>query len=66
LELNDAPSAVQWAYRRAAWAIEDLQEDLSSTYALLGLHAVRELQDIPADLAPIIEDIARAGLDDPV
>jgi hypothetical protein len=45
LELDGVPAQRVWAYRKAAWAIEELEQDLRLVHRELGL---KGLQSIPA------------------
>lgn len=45
LEIEAAPNYQIWAYRKAAWAIEDLEQDIGLFYRSMG---VKGLQNIPA------------------
>jgi hypothetical protein len=50
LELEDKPGSLVWDYRKAAWAIEDLEQDVRLVYRQMGL---KGLQSIP-NLAPAL------------
>ena len=45
MEINKEPNFRIWAYRKAAWAIEDLEQDVGLLYRTMGL---RGLESIPA------------------
>jgi DNA repair photolyase len=66
IEIETAQADSAWAYRKAAWAIEDLEQDLALVYARLGL---RGLQSIPglgsalaSEVAALIAEFASASL----
>jgi hypothetical protein len=40
MKLDDAPGQPIWAYRKAAWAIEDLEQDISLVYRFMPEQAV--------------------------
>lgn len=44
LEIHQAPDHRIWAYRNAAWSIEDLDQDIGLFYQKMGL---KGLQNIP-------------------
>ncbi|MCX6071338.1 MAG: helix-hairpin-helix domain-containing protein, partial [Chloroflexi bacterium] len=66
LELESAPAQRVWAYRKAAWAIEELEQDLGLVSRELGL---RGLQSIPgvgphlaSEMQSLVVEIATADL----
>ena len=66
LELESAPAHRVWACRKAAWAIEDLEQDLGLVSRELGL---RGLQSIPgvgrqlaSDVQSMVKEIGAADL----
>jgi DNA repair photolyase len=50
LELENAPGYRVWSYRKAAWAIEDLEQDIGLVYRTMGL---KGLQSIPT-IGPVL------------
>lgn len=50
MEIHQEPANRIWAYRKAAWAIEDLKQDLRLIYQAMGL---KGLQNIP-DVGPLL------------
>jgi hypothetical protein len=54
LELEGAPSSQIWDCRKAAWAIEDLEQDVRLIYRQMGLKGLRSIQNLeppfPAEL----------------
>ena len=42
LELENASSSQIWAYRKAAWAVEDLEQDVGLVYRSLGRKGLGE------------------------
>ena len=62
LELEGATSQRVWAYRKAAWAIDELPHDVGLVYQQLGLKGVRDIPAVGASLAPIIEPWIRPGV----
>ena len=55
LELEEAPSARVWAHRKAAWAVEALEQDLGLFYASFGARGLAGLPDVGPQLAPEVE-----------
>lgn len=56
-ELEDAPKARVWAYRQAAWAIEDLEQDVGLVYRALGLKGLEAIPNVTRPLAREIEKL---------
>lgn len=62
LELQGAPQAQVWAYRKAAWAIEDLETELGLFYAQMGLKGLKTLPNVGEEMAlQIAVQIPRKG-----
>ncbi len=57
LELENQPSHKIWAYRKAAWAVEDLEQDLDLVYRRMGLKGLESIPNIGPSLAGRIENI---------
>jgi len=55
LEVNTAPTQRIWAYRKAAWAIEDLDQDIGLVYRSLGLRGLQSIQNIGPSLGRVVE-----------
>jgi hypothetical protein len=62
LELDAAPAWKAWAYRKAAWAIEDLEQDLGLVYRSLGLKGLQGIPDVGEKLAPEVERLLKGYL----
>lgn len=45
-----------WAYRKAAWAIDELKEDVSAIYRKNGLQGLEKIPNIGKSLSRVIED----------
>ena len=54
LELDRQPQSQLWAYRKAAWAIEDLEQDIGLVYHRMGRGG---LQSIPAIGSRLVDEI---------
>jgi DNA repair photolyase len=57
MELNGKALSQIWAYRRAAWAIEDLEQDLGLFYRMMGVKGLEKTPGIGPDLAKVIEKL---------
>jgi len=55
MELKGEPSRRVWAYRRAAWAIEDTEQDLRLVYGQMGRKGLESIQNVGPHLAHVIE-----------
>ena len=57
MELNSEPNHRVWAYRKAAWAIEDTPQDLGLIYRQMGRKGLESIQNVGPDLAQVIEGL---------
>lgn len=55
LELEEAQSSRVWAYRKAAWAIDDLEQDVGLLYSRLGRRGLESIDDVGPSIAAEIE-----------
>jgi DNA repair photolyase len=55
LEIERAPSQRVWAYRKAAWAVEDLEQDIRLVYRQMGLKGLESIPEVGPRLARQIE-----------
>ena len=55
LELENAPNYQVWAYRKAAWAIEDLEQDIGLVYRTMGLKGLQSIPNVGEKLGREIE-----------
>ena len=51
LELDGTPSQQIWAYRKAAWAVEDLEQDIGLIVQQLGIKGLQSIPDIGPEMA---------------
>ncbi len=69
LELDGAPAQRVWAYRKAAWAIEELEQDLRLVHRELGLKGLQSISAVGPTLAlevqSLVTEIGAAGASDP-
>lgn len=57
LELQNAQASRIWAYRKAAWAVEDLEQDIGLIYRRMGLKGLASIPNINARLVEEIETL---------
>jgi len=57
---NTSPQRV-WAYRKAAWAIEDLEQDVGLIYSKMGLKGLESIPNIGTRIAKEIAGILNHG-----
>ena len=62
MELNDEPKHRVWAYRRAAWAIEDTPQDLGLIYRQMGLKGLESIQNVGPKMALVVESLLKAWM----
>jgi DNA repair photolyase len=55
LELENAATSQIWAYRKAAWAVEDVEQDVGLVYRSLGRKGLESIPGINPSLAGEIE-----------
>ncbi|HTX78590.1 MAG TPA: radical SAM protein, partial [Longilinea sp.] len=57
MELENQTASRVWAYRKAAWAVEDLEQDIRLVYSQLGIKGLQSIPDIGPGLAPVVEKL---------
>jgi len=57
LELENAPPGRIWSYRKAAWAVEDLEQDIGLIYRTMGLKGIESISNLSTPLAMEIEEL---------
>jgi DNA repair photolyase len=55
LELENAGTSQIWAFRKAAWAVEDLEQDIGLVYRSMGLKGLQSISNVNQNLAQEIE-----------
>jgi hypothetical protein len=60
MELNDESPQRIWAYRKAAWAIEDLEQDIGLVYRTMGLKGLASIQNVGPLLAREVERLIKS------
>jgi DNA polymerase/3'-5' exonuclease PolX len=61
---GNAPGQRVWAYRKAAWAIEDLEQDVGLIYRQLGRKGLESIENVGPRLAAVIEALVTSGRPD--
>ncbi len=54
-EIHQELDSEIWAYRKAAWAIEDLEQDIGLIYQMMGLRGLESIPNIGSQLGKTIE-----------
>jgi len=55
LELDNTPGQRVWAYRKAAWAIEDTEQDVGLVYRTMGRKGLESIENVGPRMAEVIE-----------
>jgi len=55
MELNAEPNHRLWMYRKAAWAIEDMAENIGLIHRVMGLKGLEQIPDIGQEMGMIVE-----------
>lgn len=55
MELIGEPDYRIWPYRKAAWALEDLEQDIGLVYAKMGLRGLQSVENIGPSIASKLE-----------
>jgi DNA polymerase/3'-5' exonuclease PolX len=53
--LHQEPDYRIWAYRKAAWAIDDLEQDIGLVCQAMGLKGLQNIQNIGLSLGKAVE-----------
>jgi DNA polymerase/3'-5' exonuclease PolX len=51
IEIDAGPANSVWVYRKAAWAIEELEQDIGLVYRTMGLRGVQAIPGVDPILA---------------
>ena len=57
MEIEQKPIQRIWAYRKAAWAVEDLEQDIGLIYKMMGMKGIQNIKNVGASLAEKIEKL---------
>ena len=66
MELENALSQRIWAYRKAAWAIEDLDVDMGLIYRQMGRKGLESIENVGPRLAEVVEALLKGLLANPM
>jgi hypothetical protein len=66
MELDNAPEQRIWAYRKAAWAIEDTEQDLGLIYQAMGRNGLQSIENVGPRLAEAVEELIREWSANPI
>jgi DNA repair photolyase len=56
MELNAEPDYRLWAYRKAAWAVEDMAEEIGLVYRTMGLKGLQAIPEV-GQMAAVVEGL---------
>ena len=56
LELESAPAYRIWPYRKASWAVEELEQDIGLVYRQMGLKGLQSVQNIGPSIGKQVEE----------
>ncbi len=59
MELQGEPNQRVWAYRKAAWAIEDTAQDLGLIYRQMGRKGLESIENVGPKMAGVIEPLVQ-------
>ena len=62
MELQREPKSHMWAYRNAAWAIEDTPQDLGLIYRHMGVKGLQSIENVGPNLALVVERLIRGWM----
>ena len=65
MEVENAAKDRVWAYRKAAWAIEDLPQDIRLIYKTMGRKGIEAIDDVGSNMGGIIENLLNGMQDTP-
>ena len=57
MELSRSPDYKMWAFRKAAWSVEDLTQDIGLVYKKMGLKGLESIQHVGPAIGEILEQI---------
>ena len=57
MELHGASKQRLWAYRRAAWAIEDTPQELGLIYRAMGRKGLESIENVGPKMAGVVEEL---------
>jgi DNA repair photolyase len=66
MELEKAPSQQVWAYRKAAWAVEDLEQDIGLVYKKMGCRGLESIENVGTQMVEVVENLLNEMSDNPI
>ena len=60
MDLNGEAASRVWAYRKAAWAIEDLEQDVGLVHRTMGPKGLESIEGIGRSMARVVEQLLPA------
>jgi len=60
MELEGKSERSRWPYRKAAWAVEDTQQDIGLIYRTMGIQGLKNIKDVGPKICGILEEVIRA------
>lgn len=60
LELGGGDSKEIWAYREAAWSIDELKEDIMLIYGAMGVKGLRKIPGVGEEIAKYVAEVLKA------
>ncbi len=66
MELENTHKSQLWDYRKAAWAIEDLQQDIKLVYKTMGIKGFEGIENIGVKMGKTVEGIFQEVLKGPL
>ncbi len=57
MELENAPGYQVWPYRKAAWAVEDLEQDIGLVYRTMGLRGIQNIENVGVKMGLVVEKL---------
>jgi DNA polymerase/3'-5' exonuclease PolX len=61
MELRGESNQRIWAYRKAAWAIEDMEKDVGLIYRTMGRKGLESIENVGPSLVGAIEDLIQGS-----
>jgi hypothetical protein len=55
MEQENAPTQRVWAYRKAAWAIEDLEQDVGFVYRQMGRKGLESIENVGPQMVEVVD-----------
>jgi DNA repair photolyase len=62
MELHGESLRSLWAYRKGAWAVEDLEQDIGLVYRTMGIKGLQSIQGVGPGLAHEVEVLVNSGM----